>query len=196
MPFIDGVDIRRIPLASLEEIDRVCAPGYFLFSDTIRGNIAFGSLDATDEEIEQAAKLAQIYDEIMEFPEGMKTNGWRKGDHPLRGPEAKDRHCQGDFNQPSASSSWTTPSHPWTSDGGKDSQGWRGPSGEDKPCCHHRVAPFRRGDRIVSLDEGKIVETGDHFSLLSRGGVYADLCRRSRLEEELEEEGLNRYPPP
>jgi len=56
----------------------------------------------------------------------------------------------------------------------------------------HRIAPLRRADRIIVLDEGRIVEMGDHATLLSSGGVYADLYWREQLAEELERNGVNR----
>jgi ATP-binding cassette subfamily B protein len=52
----------------------------------------------------------------------------------------------------------------------------------------HRIAPLRRADRIVVLEEGRVAETGDHKSLLLKGGIYADLYRQRQLEEELEKE--------
>jgi ABC-type multidrug transport system fused ATPase/permease subunit len=52
----------------------------------------------------------------------------------------------------------------------------------------HRIAPLRRADRIVVLDEGRVVEMGDHLTLLSKGGIYANLYWKRQLEEELEQE--------
>jgi ABC-type multidrug transport system fused ATPase/permease subunit len=52
----------------------------------------------------------------------------------------------------------------------------------------HRIAPLRRADRIIVLDEGKVAEVGDHGTLLARGGIYTDLYWREQLQEELEKE--------
>jgi ATP-binding cassette, subfamily B, multidrug efflux pump len=52
----------------------------------------------------------------------------------------------------------------------------------------HRIAPLRRADRIIVLDEGKVVEVGDHVTLLSKGGIYSELYWRREMEEELEKE--------
>jgi ABC-type multidrug transport system fused ATPase/permease subunit len=54
----------------------------------------------------------------------------------------------------------------------------------------HRIAPLQRADRIIVLDEGKVVEEGDHATLLSKGGAYAELYWRREMEEELEREGV------
>ncbi len=68
--YLDGVEIHQIPLEVLRKSIGYVPQETFLFSDTIRENIAFGKLDATDKEIEEVARIAQIYEEIMEFPEG------------------------------------------------------------------------------------------------------------------------------
>src|SRR4030043_251658 len=77
--FFDGIEIHEIPLEVLRKSVGYVPQDTFLFSDTIRENIAFGKNNATDKEIEEAARLAQIYDEMMEFPEGPNTGSGGKG---------------------------------------------------------------------------------------------------------------------
>ena len=77
--FFDGVEVHEIPLEVLRRSIGYVPQDTFLFSDTIRENIAFGKPDATEEKIEEAARIAQIYDEIIEFPGGLDTVIGEKG---------------------------------------------------------------------------------------------------------------------
>ena len=144
-------------------------------------------MDATEKEIEGAARLAQIYDEIMGFPEGMNTMVGEKGITLSGGQRQRIAIARALLVDPpifildDALSSVDIQTEE------------RILEGLDK-CLKekttilitHRIAPLRRADRIIVLEEGQVAEMGDHKTLLSKGGVYTDLYRQIQLEEELE----------
>jgi ATP-binding cassette subfamily B multidrug efflux pump len=191
--FFDGIEIHRIPLKVLRRSIGYVPQDILLFSDTIRENIAFGRLDATEEKIEEAARLAQIYDEIMEFPEGMNTIIGEKGIALSGGQRQRIAIARAILMDPSifilddALSSVDIQTEERILEGMEKFL-----QGKTSILITHRIAPLRRADRIVVLEEGSVVEMGDHDTLLSKGGVYADLYWQRQLEEELEREGLNR----
>jgi len=161
----------------------------YLFSDTLRENIAFGKCEATDQEIEEAARIAQIYDEIMEFPEGMNTVIGEKGITLSGGQRQRVAIARAIMINPpifildDALSSVDIQTEERILEGLE-----RFLSGKTTILITHRIAPLRKADRIVVLDEGKVVETGTHATLLAQGGVYANLYWQRELEEELERE--------
>ncbi len=185
--FFDGIETHEIPLEVLRKSIGYVPQDTFLFSDTIRENIAFGKMDAAEKEIEEAARLAQIYDEIMGFPEGMNTMVGEKGITLSGGQRQRIAIARAILMDPpifildDALSSVDIQTEE------------RILEGLDKflkektsILVTHRIAPLRRADRIIVLEEGQIVEMGDHKTLLSKGGIYTDLYRQSQLEEELE----------
>jgi ATP-binding cassette subfamily B protein len=163
----------------------------FLFSDTIRENIAFGRLDAAEEEIIEAAKSAQIYDEILEFPKGLDTVIGEKGITLSGGQRQRIAIARAFLMNPSililddALSSVDIQTEEKILEGLE-----RSLQGKTVLLVTHRIAPLRRADRIIVLEKGGVAETGDHASLLARGGIYTELYWKSQLEEELEQERL------
>lgn len=187
--FIDGVEIHRLPLEMLRRFIGYVPQDTFLFSDTIRENIAFGRLDATDLEIEKAARIAQIYDEIMEFPNQMDTFVGEKGITLSGGQRQRIAIARAILMNPpifvldDALSSVDIQTEERILEGLETFL-----RGRTSFLITHRIAPLRRADRIVVLDNGRVVEMGDHPTLLSRGGLYAELYWRRQLEEDLERE--------
>jgi ATP-binding cassette subfamily B protein len=161
----------------------------FLFSDTIRENIALGKLDATDEEIEEAARLAQIYDEIMEFSEGTNTVIGEKGITLSGGQRQRIAIARAILMNPpifildDALSSVDIQTEERILGGLEKFL-----RGKTSILITHRIAPLRRANRIIVLEEGKVAEVGDHNSLLSKGGIYTELYWQRQLEEELAKE--------
>jgi ATP-binding cassette subfamily B protein len=162
----------------------------FLFSETIRENIAFGRTEAKDQEIEEAARIAQIYDEIMEFPEGMSTVIGEKGVTLSGGQRQRVAIARAILMNPPifilddalSSVDIQTEEHILE-------RLEKFLHGKTTILITHRIAPLRKADRIVVLDEGRVVESGTHTTLLARGGIYASLYWQRELEEELEREG-------
>jgi ATP-binding cassette subfamily B multidrug efflux pump len=190
--FFDGVEIHEIPLGVLRKSIGYVPQDTFLFSDTIRDNIAFGKIDATDKEIEAAARLAQIYDEIMEFPEGMNTMVGEKGITLSGGQRQRIAIARAILIDPpifisdDALSSVDIQTEERILDGLNTFL-----KGKTSILVTHRIAPLRRADRIIVLEAGQVAEIGDHKTLLSKGEIYADLYRQIQLEEELEREGTD-----
>jgi ATP-binding cassette subfamily B protein len=187
--FYDGIEIHSIPLKVLRRDIGYVPQESLLFSDTIRENIAFGRLDATEEEIKEAARIAQIYDEVMEFPEGLNTVIGEKGITLSGGQRQRVAIARAILmNAPlfildDALSSVDIQTEERILEGME-----RFLRRKTSILITHRIAPLRRADRIIVLDEGRIVEMGDHPTLLAKGGLYADLYWQRQLEEELERE--------
>jgi ATP-binding cassette subfamily B protein len=185
--FFDGVEIHEIPLNVLRRSIGYVPQDTFLFSDTIRENIAFGKLDASDKEVEEAARLGQIYDEIMEFPEGMNTMVGEKGVTLSGGQRQRIAIARAVLMDPpifildDALSSVDIQTEERILEGLE-----KFIRGKTSILITHRIAPLRRADRIVVLEEGRVAEVGDHKSLLSKGGIYTELYWQRQLEEELE----------
>jgi ATP-binding cassette subfamily B protein len=188
--FIDGTEIHRIPLKRLRRSIGYVPQDTFLFSETIRENIAFGRIEAKDQEIEEAARIAQIYDEIMEFPEGMNTVIGERGITLSGGQRQRVAIARALLMNPpifildDALSSVDIQTEERILEGLEKSL-----QGKTTILITHRIAPLRKADRIVVLDEGRVVEIGTHTTLLARGGIYANLYWQRELEEELEREG-------
>jgi ATP-binding cassette subfamily B multidrug efflux pump len=191
--FIDGTDIRRIPVQVLRRSVGYVPQDTFLFSDTIRENIVFGKLDATEQEIEAAARLAQVYDDIAGFPEGLDTVVGERGVTLSGGQRQRIAIARAVLMNPpilildDALSSVDIQTEERILEGLETFL-----QGKTSFLITHRIAPLRRADRIVVLEEGRIAEMGNHPTLLSRGGIYTELYWRGQLEEELEREGVSR----
>jgi ATP-binding cassette subfamily B protein len=187
--FFDGIEIHHISIQMLRSSIGYAPQDTLLFSDTIRANIAFGKLDSTDEEIGEAARLAQIYDEIMGFPEGMNTLIGEKGITLSGGQRQRIAIARAILMNPpifildDALSSVDIQTEERILEGME-----RFLRGKTSILITHRIAPLRRADRIVVLDGGRIAEMGDHNTLLAKGGIYGDLYWERQLEEELERE--------
>jgi ATP-binding cassette subfamily B protein len=185
--FYDGIEIHHIPLKVLRRDIGYVPQDTLLFSYTIRENIAFGRLDATEEEIEEAARIAQIYDEVVGFPEGMNTVVGEKGITLSGGQRQRIAIARAILMNPpifimdDALSSVDIQTEERILEGME-----RFLQGKTSILITHRIAPLRRADRIIVLDEGRVVEMGDHTTLLAKGGIYADLYWERQLEEELE----------
>ncbi len=185
--FLDEVEIHDIPLEVLRKSIGYVPQDTFLFSDTIRENIAFGRMDATEKEIEDAARLAQVYDEVMDFPDRMNTVIGERGITLSGGQRQRIAIARAVLMDPpifildDALSSVDIQTEERILDGLEKFL-----QGKTSILITHRMAPLRRADRIIVLEEGQVAEVGDHKSLLARGGIYADLYWQSQLEEELE----------
>ena len=187
--FFDDIEVHEIPLEVLRRSVGYVPQETFLFSDTIRANIAFGKLDATDKEIVEAAHLAQIYDEIMEFPEGMNTIVGEKGITLSGGQRQRIAIARAILMNPpifildDALSSVDIQTEEKILEGLEKFL-----QGKTSILITHRIAPLRRAYRIIVLEDGRVAERGNHDALLSKGGIYAELYWQKKLEEELEKE--------
>ncbi|MBZ5654761.1 MAG: ABC transporter ATP-binding protein/permease [Acidobacteriia bacterium] len=185
---IDGKPIREFPLETLRRKIGFVPQETFLFSDTIRENIAFGRHDAHLPEVQAAAEGANIAQDIESFPESYNTTVGERGITLSGGQKQRTAIARALLRSPrilildDALSSVDTHT-------------------EDKILNHlreimlgrttifisHRVSTVRNADRIAVLHQGQIVELGSHDELIARNGYYTDLYNKQLLEEELAE---------
>ncbi len=184
---IDGRPIREFPLAVLRRNIGFVPQETFLFSDTIRDNIAFGAEDATDEEVRRAAEAANIADEIEGFPDGYKTLVGERGLTLSGGQKQRTAIARALIRNPrilildDALASVDTHTEDRILNHLREIM-----QGRTTIFISHRVSTVRNADRIAVLHDGEIVEYGTHDELIERNGYYTDLYNKQLLEEELE----------
>jgi ATP-binding cassette, subfamily B, multidrug efflux pump len=183
---IDGRPIREIPLGVLRGSIGYVPQETFLFSETIAENIAFGVEHTTREEIERAATEAGIIEDILEFPEGFDTLVGERGITLSGGQKQRTAIARALIRRPKililddALSSVDT----YTEENIL-AHLRRIMVGRTSLIVSHRVSTVKDADLIVVLEDGGIAERGTHDSLISRGGIYAELYEKQLLEEEL-----------
>jgi ATP-binding cassette subfamily B protein len=185
---IDGLPIRSFPVDFLRSSIGFVPQETFLFSDTIRENIAFGKDDATDDEIREAADAANIATDIEGFPEGFKTIVGERGITLSGGQKQRTAIARAILRNPrilvldDALSSVDTNTEEKILNHLREVM-----RGRTTIFISHRVSTVQNADRIAVLHGGRIVEYGTHDELLARHGYYADLYDKQLLEEELAE---------
>ena len=184
--YLDGRSIRDFPLATLRGSIGYVPQETFLFSDTIRENIAFGAPGATMEDILQAATAAHIGNEILEFPQGFETVVGERGITLSGGQKQRTAIARAVIRNPrilvldDALASVDTYTEEQILDELR-----RIMQGRTTIFISHRVSTVRNADRIAVLVAGRIAELGTHDELLARNGYYTSLYEKQRLEEEL-----------
>jgi ATP-binding cassette subfamily B protein len=187
MVLIDGRPIREFPLAVLRRNIGFVPQETFLFSDTIRDNIAFGAEDASDEEVRRAAEAANIAAEIEGFPDGYKTLVGERGLTLSGGQKQRTAIARALIRNPrilvldDALASVDTQTEDRILNHLREIM-----QGRTTIFISHRVSTVRNADRIAVLHDGEIVELGTHDELIERSGYYTDLYNKQLLEEELE----------
>ncbi len=185
---IDGQPIRHFPLASLRQNIGFIPQETFLFSDTIRENIAFGRPTATLEEIKSAADAANIAQDIESFPDGYNTTVGERGITLSGGQKQRTAIARAILRSPGililddALSSVDTHTEDKILNRLRDLM-----RGRTTIFISHRVSTVRNADRIAVLHQGRIVELGTHDELIARNGYYTELYNKQLLEEELAE---------
>ncbi len=187
--FMDGREIHAIPIQPLRESIGYVPQDTFLFSTTIRENIVFGNPGASEGEIANAARISQIAEDIRTFPMGIETLIGEKGITLSGGQKQRIAIARAILLNPrimildDALSSVDTQTEEWIWNGLREIS-----DGKTRIVVSHRLASIKEADKIIVLDDGEITEMGDHQSLLSMGGIYAEIYRRQQIEEELERE--------
>jgi ATP-binding cassette, subfamily B, bacterial MsbA len=173
---VDSIDVRDLKIKDLREAIGMVPQETILFSGTVKENIAYGKLDATDAEIEQAARAAHAHEFVMEFPEGYATVVGERGVKLSGGQRQRIAIARALLKNPAilildeATSSLDSESERLVQDALEHLM-----QGRTTFVIAHRLSTVRRADRIIVLNDGRIEEQGTHEALLANGGLYKQL---------------------
>ena len=183
---VDGIDVRRLPLARLRSAVGMVPQETFLFSATIRENIALGRPEATPEQVADAARLAGLEPDLAAFPNGLDTVVGERGLTLSGGQKQRVALARALLREPrillldDCLSAVDTQTEEQIL--GNLRAVFRG---RTVFLVSHRISTVKDADVILVLDRGRILERGTHSQLIASGGLYAELHQRQLLEEEL-----------
>ena len=181
---IDGRDIKEYNLSSLRGQIGYVPQDVFLFSETIYNNIAFGKDDLQEDQVFQSAKDADLYDNVIDFPEGFNTRVGERGITLSGGQKQRVSMARAIVRNPKilmlddSLSAVDTKTENSILNSLK-----RIMDGRTTVIISHRVSSAKLADKIIVLDDGKIVEQGTNESLLAKNGIYKELYEKQLTEE-------------
>jgi ATP-binding cassette subfamily B protein len=179
---IDGIDIRDIRLADLASIVGVVSQETYLLHTTVRENLRYAKPEATDEQIEDAARAAQIHDLIAGLPDGYDTMVGSRGYRFSGGEKQRIAIARTLLRDPRVLVLDEATSALDTETERAVQQAFDALArGRTTITIAHRLSTVRNADQIVVLDHGRVVEAGDHASLIARHGRYASLAGAASL---------------
>ena len=180
---IDGQDVRDVTLASLRAQIALVTQEPFLFDDTIRANIAYARPEASDAEIEAAARAANAHDFITHLPDGYATVAGEAGARLSGGQRQRIAIARAFLKDaPILLLDEATSALDTESEAKVQAALDRLMAGRTTLMIAHRLSTVRGADRIYVLEGGRIVESGTHGGLVSRAGLYARLARSQHLD--------------
>lgn len=189
MIFIDGKDINDIPLKTLREHIAYVPQDNFLFSDTLKSNIAFGAEDLDMDAIVQATRAACIHDSIVQFPDGYETVVGERGVTLSGGQKQRSSIARALLkNAPilildDALSAVDTDTEEHILHNLKENR-----AGKTTILIAHRISTIQHADLILVLEDGAAAEIGNHDSLMEKNGIYREMFEQQQLEAAFEEE--------
>jgi len=184
---LDGVDLKEFDPRELRSLIGYVPQETFLFSATLRENIAFGVASASDEDIARAVEIAGLTSDIEGFPKGLDTIVGERGITLSGGQKQRTAIARALLRDPrilildDALASVDTATEERILTGLADVM-----RGRTTILISHRVSTIQGADKIVVLEKGEVAAQGTHAELLARGGYYAELVEKQLLEEELE----------
>jgi len=188
--FLDGVDVNRIPLRTLRSHIAMVPQDAFLFSMSLAENVAYGLPEAEPARVREAAERAQLAKDVAELPNGYDTLVGERGVMLSGGQRQRTALARALALRPSILILDDTLSSVDSETEAAIRRNLREVfEGRTVIVISHRVASVRDADQLIVLDEGRVVERGNHDALIAHGGLYARLAHDQELEEELEREG-------
>ncbi len=180
---LDGQDVRDVTLASLRAEVALVTQEPFLFDDTVRANIAYARPEATDAEVQAAARAAAAHEFIAELPRGYDTPVGEAGARLSGGQRQRVAIARAFLKDaPILLLDEATSALDTESEAKVQAALNRLMAGRTVLVIAHRLSTVRGADRIHVVDAGRVVESGDHASLLAAGGLYARLARAQNLD--------------
>lgn len=184
--YIDGNNIKDIPLDVLRSNIGYIPQDNFLFSETLKENIAFGKLDATDQEIFEASKMADIHDNIMSFPNKYETMLGERGVTLSGGQRQRTSIARAIIKDSpilimdDSLSAVDTDTEDTIIDNLKKIR-----KNKTTIVIAHRVSTVQSADHILVLEDGKVAEYGTYQQLLEKKGLFAQMVEKQQLEKQL-----------
>ncbi len=183
MILVDGRDMNTIPLKTLRENIAYVPQDNFLFSDTLKSNIAFGVDEEDMEEITKATRIACIHDNIVAFPDGYETIVGERGVTLSGGQKQRSSIARAIMKDApilildDALSAVDTDTEEKLLHNLKENR-----AGKTTILIAHRISTIQNADIIMVLEDGEAKEIGNHETLVAMGGIYADMFEKQQLE--------------